>query len=104
MTEEGWCGRWFTPRKGKRYKIHENAGNYIDLRGQGGVCTGSAQTSFGHCWAQIAFDDGEVRQIRTCYLVDKNGEQGFLKAPPEDADRKEALRRATHVWKDVSPS
>jgi hypothetical protein len=67
-----WVGKWFAPIKYARYRVPEDAVNYVDLRGQEGQCIESKQTGFGHCWALINFDEAGLKWVRTCYLVPVN--------------------------------
>lgn len=74
-----WVGDWFKPEIGVNYRIPENAGNYMSLRGRTGKCIDTMQTGFGHTWAVLEFggklkQDDRVRPIRTCYLMRADGE------------------------------
>ena len=73
-----WSGHFFTPIVGESYLVPSNAAEYKRLRGKSGECISVNQIE-NRAWAKIKFEDIEDPQtVRTCYLVDKDGNQVVL--------------------------
>lgn len=107
MNDEAknWSGVFFTPEIGETYKIPEDAAEYKSLRGRIGTCMDYAQAG-SRAWATMRFpseeNPHEIVIVRTCYLVDMDGNQGRL-IDDKKPDRTPQEMFAA-VWKGESNS
>jgi hypothetical protein len=77
---------WIDCEIGQRYTVlssHDGVPIEPERGGQTGQCIGVREGSFGRKWAELLFDDGGQKFIRTLHLVRTNDSSNEASTPDD---------------------